>query len=156
MDIRPSLQRLEWHLWNQWRERARHNDHLELTNSELQYVYILLAWSETGLRLTELAELMQVSKASASAMISKLEKRGYLSRQPCSEDARAQRLLPSPKAMTLKQEEPRVYQAAVRHFGQVLSAEELQQLTVLLDKACRDLDLGDLYPPQLFQSPYNI
>jgi len=49
-----------------------------------------------------------------------------------------------------------VYQAAVRHFGQVLSAEELQQLTVLLDKACRDLDLGDLYPPQLFQSPYNI
>jgi len=156
MDIRPSLQRLEWHLWNQWRERARHNDHLELTNSELQYVYILLAWSETGLRLTELAELMQVSKASASAMISKLEKRGYLLRQPCSEDARAQRLLPSPKAMTLKQEEPRVYQAAVRHFGQVLSAEELQQLTVLLDKACRDLDLGDLYPPQLFQSPYNI
>ncbi|GAB2589912.1 MarR family winged helix-turn-helix transcriptional regulator [Nitrincola alkalisediminis] len=156
MDIRPSLQRLEWHLWNQWRERAQHNDHLELTNSELQYVYILLAWSETGLRLTELAELMQVSKASASSMISKLEKRGYLSRQPCSEDARAQRLLPTIKAMTLKQEEPRVYQAAVRHFEQVLSAEELQQLTVLLDKACRDLDLGDLYPPQLFQSPYNI
>ncbi len=154
MDLRQSLQRLEWHLWNQWREQARHSGHLDLTSSELQYLYTLLAWDDKGMRLTELAECMQVSKASASTMTRKLEQRGYLSRQPCVEDARAQLLIPSAKALTLKQKEPMIYQAALQHFEQALSAEELQQLACLLDKACRDLDLGELYPPQLSQPPY--
>ncbi|XAG07050.1 hypothetical protein NM432_07650 [Vibrio metschnikovii] len=48
MDLRHSLQRLEWHLWHHWREQAKHNGHLELTNSELQYIYTLLAYAETG------------------------------------------------------------------------------------------------------------
>ncbi len=68
MDLRHSLQRLEWHLWHHWREQAKHNGHLELTNSELQYIYTLLAYAEQGIRLTELADQMKVSKASASAM----------------------------------------------------------------------------------------
>lgn len=154
MDLRQSLQRLEWHLWNQWREQVQHSEHLELTNSELQYLYTLLAWDESGVRLTELAECMHVSKASASTMVRKLEQRGYLMRRPCPEDARAQRLFPSAKAISLKQKEPEVYQAALRHFQQVLTPAELEQLTALMGKACSNLSLGELSPPKLSSQPY--
>ncbi|WP_416886820.1 MarR family winged helix-turn-helix transcriptional regulator [Marinospirillum sp.] len=154
MPLEHSLQRLEWHLWYQWREQARQSEHLELTNSELQYLYTLLAWSETGLRLTELAECMQVSKASASSMTRKLEERGYLYREDCPEDARATLLYPSDKTCQLKEKEPLIYQSAVTHFEQVLSTEELAQLTGLLERACTGLDLGPLVPPSLTQRPY--
>ncbi|OZT75580.1 MarR family winged helix-turn-helix transcriptional regulator [Vreelandella boliviensis] len=154
MDLRQSLQRLEWHLWNQWREQAQHSEHLELTNSELQYLYTLLAWDVAGVRLTELAESMHVSKASASTMVRKLEQRGYLVRHPCPEDARAQRLFPSPKALTLKQKEPEIYQAALQHFQHALTAEELEQFIMLMDKACRQLSVGEMSPPKLSSQPY--
>lgn len=154
MDLRQSLQRLEWHLWNQWREQAQHSEHLELSTSELQYLYTLLAWDETGMRLTKLAECMHVSKASASTMVRKLEQRGYLLRRPCPDDARAQRLLPSAKALTLKYKEPEIYQAALQHFKQALTAEELEQFTVLMGKACSNLSLGALTPPKSSSQPY--
>lgn len=154
MTLQLSLQRLEWHLWHQWREQVKQSEHLELTNSELQYLYTLLAWEDQGMRLTELAEQMQVSKASASNMTRKLEQQGYLERQACNKDARAQLLFPSNKALMLKQKEPEVYQAAIQHFKQVLEPQELLALTQLLNKACAGLNLGDLLPPQITQPPY--
>lgn len=153
-DLRSSLQRLEWHLWSQWREQATRHQHNELTNSEVHYLYALLGWEQTGVRLTELAESLQVSKASASAMVRKLEQQGYLVRRQCDQDARAQRLFPSSKALSLKHEEPRIYQAALSHFAEVLSHAELNQLTSLLAKACQDLSLGDTQPPSLNAQPY--
>ncbi|MCG3721936.1 MarR family transcriptional regulator [Vibrio cincinnatiensis] len=154
MDLRYSLQRLEWHLWHHWREQAKHNGNLDLTSSELQYIYTLLSHSDKGLRLTELAELMKVSKASASTMVNKLQKQGYIIRKPCPEDARAQRLLPSPKMLVMQQYESHVYQSAIEHFQQTLTYDELTQLEQLLSKACRDLDLGEMEPPQLASRPY--
>lgn len=154
MDLRHSLQRLEWHLWHHWREQAKNNGHLDLTSSELQYIYTLLSHGKQGLRLTELAEQMQVSKASASTMVNKLQKQGYIIRQPCPEDARAQLLLPSPKMWVMQHYESDVYQSAIEHFRQTLTADELNQLEHLLTKACRDLDLGEMEPPQLTSRPY--
>ncbi|EKO3582730.1 MarR family transcriptional regulator [Vibrio metschnikovii] len=154
MDLRHSLQRLEWHLWHHWREQAKHNGHLDLTNSELQYIYTLLAYAEQGIRLTELADQMKVSKASASAMVNKLQKQGYIIREPCLEDARAQRLLPSEKMLAMQEYEAEVYHSAIVHFQQTLTSDELRQLEQLLMKACRDLDLGGMEPPQLTSRPY--
>ena len=154
MDLRHSLQRLEWHLWHHWREQAKHNGYFELTNSELQYIYTLLVHAEQGIRLTEFAEQMKVSKASASAMVNKLHKQGYIIREPCPEDARAQRLFPSAKMLAMREHEQDVYQPALAHFQQALTSEELKLLEQLLVKACRDLDLGDMDPPQLASRPY--
>lgn len=46
-----------------------------------------------GQHLTEIVATMGVQKASASAMVIKLEKRGLVERVPCQFDARAQHIL---------------------------------------------------------------
>ncbi|PKM24759.1 MAG: MarR family transcriptional regulator [Gammaproteobacteria bacterium HGW-Gammaproteobacteria-13] len=136
-----SLKRLQWHMWHHWRQYAQHSGSMELSNSELDYLYALMS-AENGLRLTELAERMSVSKASASAMASKLEARGYLQRLPCSDDGRAMRLLATAKSNALEQEERDVYVQTAASLEQNLSREEMQQLSHLLAKACQTLEIG--------------
>jgi DNA-binding MarR family transcriptional regulator len=141
MPITDSLKRLEWHMWHHWRQYSQHSASMELSNSELDYLYALMP-AENGLRLTELAQRMSVSKASASAMASKLEARGYLQRLPCSEDGRAMRLLVTAKSSALEQEERNVYVKTAASLEQNLSSEEMQQLSLLLAKACQTLEIG--------------
>ncbi|WP_228144149.1 MarR family transcriptional regulator [Klebsiella variicola] len=116
----------------------QHSGSMELSNSELDYLYALIS-AEHGLRLTELAERMNVSKASASAMASKLEARGYLQRLPCTEDGRAMRLLarPNPTHWNKKND---VYVHTAASLAEHLSPEEMQQLSHLLAKACQSLE----------------
>jgi DNA-binding MarR family transcriptional regulator len=139
MTLTDSLKRLQWHMWHHWRQYAQHSGSMELSNSELDYLYALIS-AEHGLRLTELAERMNVSKASASAMASKLEARGYLQRQPCAEDGRAMRLLATAKSSALEQEERDVYVNTAASLAEHLSPEEMQQLSHLLAKACQSLE----------------
>lgn len=139
MTLTDSLKRLQWHMWYHWRQYAQHSGSMELSNSELDYLYALIS-AEHGLRLTELAERMNVSKASASAMASKLEARGYLQRQPCAEDGRAMRLLATAKSSALEQEERDVYVNTAASLAEHLSPEEMQQLSHLLAKACQSLE----------------
>ncbi|HBN9602745.1 TPA: MarR family transcriptional regulator [Pseudomonas aeruginosa] len=126
-------------MWHHWRQYAQHSGSMELSNSELDYLYALIS-AEHGLRLTELAERMNVSKASASAMASKLEARGYLQRLPCTEDGRAMRLLATAKSNALEQEERDVYVHTAASLAEHLSPEEMQQLSHLLAKACQSLE----------------
>lgn len=139
MTLTDSLKRLQWHMWHHWRQYAQHSGSMELSNSELDYLYALIS-AEHGLRLTELAERMNVSKASASAMASKLEARGYLQRLPCTEDGRAMRLLATAKSNALEQEERDVYVHTAASPAEHLSPEEMQQLSHLLAKACQSLE----------------
>jgi DNA-binding MarR family transcriptional regulator len=139
MTLTDSLKRLQWHMWHHWRQYAQHSGSMELSNSELDYLYALIS-AEHGLRLTELAERMNVSKASASAMASKLEARGYLQRLPCTEDGRAMRLLATAKSNALEQEERDVYVHTAASLAEHLSPEEMQQLSQLLAKACQSLE----------------
>jgi len=139
MTLTDSLKRLQWHMWHHWRQYAQHSGSMELSNSELDYLYALIS-AEHGLRLTELAERMNVSKASASAMASKLEARGYLQRLPCAEDGRAMRLLATAKSNALEQEERDVYVHTAASLAEHLSPEEMQQLSHLLAKACQSLE----------------
>jgi DNA-binding MarR family transcriptional regulator len=139
MTLTDSLKRLQWHMWHHWRQHAQHSGSMELSNSELDYLYALIS-AEHGLRLTELAERMNVSKASASAMASKLEARGYLQRLPCTEDGRAMRLLATAKSSALEQEERDVYVHTAASLAEHLSPEEMQQLSHLLAKACQSLE----------------
>ncbi|BBQ28390.1 TPA: MarR family transcriptional regulator [Enterobacter cloacae] len=139
MTLTDSLKRLQWHMWHHWRQYAQHSGSMELSNSELDYLYALIS-AEHGLRLTELAERMNVSKASASAMASKLEARGYLQRLPCTEDGRAMRLLATAKSNALEQEERDVYVHTAASLAEHLSPEEMQQLSHLLAKACQSLE----------------
>ncbi|TBM25969.1 MarR family winged helix-turn-helix transcriptional regulator [Hafnia paralvei] len=133
------LKKLQWHLWFCWREVSRQSGSMELTNSEFDYLYALLEHPQ-GVRLTELAECMKVSKASASAMVSKLESRGYIQRVPCSDDGRATLLQVTKKGTALEKEEMDIYTETAQKMASALTPEERQQFELLLHKACHGLN----------------
>ncbi|NEY28386.1 MarR family transcriptional regulator [Escherichia coli] len=135
------LKKLQWHLWFCWREVSRQSGSMELTNSEFDYLYALLEHPQ-GIRLTELAECMKVSKASASAMVSKLEKRGYIQRISCPEDGRATLLQATEKGAALEKEEMDIYAQTTQQMATSLTPEEQQQFEHLLHKACGSLKTG--------------
>lgn len=135
------LKKLQWHLWFCWREVSRQSGSMELTNSEFDYLYALLEPPQ-GMRLTELAECMKVSKASASAMVSKLEKRGYIQRISCPEDGRATLLQATEKGAALEKEEMDIYAQTTQQMAASLTPEEQQQFEHLLHKACGSLKTG--------------
>ena len=66
--LQDSLRRLQWHLWHLWRLEAQKSGSMELTSVEHDYLDVV-ARNPDGLRLTDLAERMGVSKASASASL---------------------------------------------------------------------------------------
>ena len=99
--LQDSIRRLQWHLWRLWRQESQKSGSMDLTSTEYDYLDVV-AWHPEGLRLTDLAERMGVSKASASAMASKLEARGYLDRTPDPEDKRASLIRPTPKTAALE------------------------------------------------------
>ncbi|PMR76573.1 MarR family winged helix-turn-helix transcriptional regulator [Billgrantia endophytica] len=138
MTLEEGLKRLERHMWDLWRQHSQHSGSMELTNSELDYLYALLSAPE-GLRLTELAALMRVSKASASVMVSKLGARGYLRKTACPADRRATRLYATIRTQHLEVEERDVYASAAASLREALDEEEVRELSRLLEKASRGL-----------------
>ncbi|MCW7753860.1 MarR family transcriptional regulator [Desulfobotulus sp. H1] len=138
MDLAECLKVLQAHMWELWREAANRSGSGELTSSELYYLYALLGSSE-GMRLTELAEVMRVSKASASAMAAKLESRGYLERWPCPEDRRASLLRVTVKSRGLEQEDDRVFRCMAKRIEDSLGQDEYRELSRLLVRVCAGL-----------------
>ena len=136
--LQDSLRRLQWHLWHLWRLEARKSGSMELTSVEHDYLDVVARHPE-GLRLTDLAERMGVSKASASAMAAKLEARGYLERGPALEDRRASLLRATPKTTALESEENAIHARAAASLAAALSDDERAQFETLFGKACRGL-----------------
>ncbi len=81
-----------------WRDRAAE---LALSFSEFEYLAAVQAEAATqysgedvhGQHLHNVVDRLGVSKASASAMVSKLETRGLITRIACQMDARAQHII---------------------------------------------------------------
>lgn len=138
MDLTRSLKKLESHMWQLWREIVRESGGLELTHSEMAYLYTLMT-EPSGMRLTNLAQAMKVSKASASTMTTKLESRGYLRRIPCPEDGRATLLQATEKSLCLEREEDNVYRRTARAFEKALEVPEYQELCRLMAKGCPEI-----------------
>ena len=133
MELAAILKKIDRHLWDLWRELGQQSGSMELTVSETDYLWTLV--DNNGMRLTEFAEAMKVSKASASVMVAKLEKRGYIARTPCTEDGRAMRLIVTAKTQSLSDEGMNVYRRGAVDLEKNLSSKELDQLTKLLNKA---------------------
>ena len=136
--LQDSLRRLQWHLWHLWRLEAQKSGSMELTSVEHDYLDVV-ARHPHGLRLTDLAERMKVSKASASAMAAKLEARGYLEKVPDLEDRRASLLRATPKTIALETEENAIHARAAASLVFALSEDERAQFEELFGKACRGL-----------------
>jgi DNA-binding MarR family transcriptional regulator len=136
--LQDSLRRLQWHLWHLWRLEAQKSGSMELTSVEHDYLDVVARHPE-GLRLTDLAERMRVSKASASAMAAKLEARGYLEKGPALEDRRSSLLRATPKTIALETEENAIHARAAAGLVAALGDDERAAFEELFCKACRGL-----------------
>lgn len=144
MLLDKSLEELELHLWRKWRDhdQAQHSD--SLTFNELDYLEFID--KHKTLRLTDLANGLGITKASASAMISKLEKRGLIIRDSDDKDGRTTKLMLSPEGEKLKENELALYKRAAVLLQNSMSEDDYHNLQLLLAKACRILIDGPSGP----------
>ncbi|OEE42978.1 MarR family winged helix-turn-helix transcriptional regulator [Vibrio anguillarum] len=134
MNTIKCLELLEFELWCRWRSKISDQASNELTNSELDYLYALNGLIE-DVSLSSLACQMNVSNASASSMVSKLESKGYLSKIKNHADGRGVRLVATEKANALHELEINIYQQVDSEFQNAFSDKEYEQFNSLLSKA---------------------
>ncbi|WP_045493342.1 MarR family winged helix-turn-helix transcriptional regulator [Vibrio hyugaensis] len=134
MALEKSLIDLERFCAKAWRVYAKEDPLSHLSFNEFDYLRVIQLYPE-GVRITDLAEDLQVTKPSASNMVVRLEKKGLVQRIACTEDARSKRVLLTEEViqeMSLKQV---VYKDISEQLVRKLDKQEAQQLKALLDKA---------------------
>tara|TARA_R110002072_G_scaffold41381_2_gene116288 strand:+ start:502 stop:981 length:480 start_codon:yes stop_codon:yes gene_type:complete len=89
---------------------------------------------EDGPHISELADRLGVRRASASAMLKKLEAAKLTKRVACRYDARAQHILLTAPARAALSSQPETYAELTRKISDRLSTDELVQLTGILGR----------------------
>lgn len=107
--------------------------------------FIILAVIENeGLTLRELAKILEVSAATASVSVKRMEKSGFIIKKPDEKDARITRLYPTSKAKAV----PEIIHAHMDEMEKTLksdmTAEQAEIFADLLEKAVQNiLERGD-------------
>ncbi|MGW4485052.1 MarR family winged helix-turn-helix transcriptional regulator [Amycolatopsis sp. NPDC004368] len=118
-------------------------------DAQLGYVeyYVLAALSEAPdrrMRLSELAILTNAELSRLSHLISRLEKRGFLHREPDPADGRYTRAVMTDAGYAHVLESAPGHVARVRELVyDVLSDDELRTLRAVADKITRRIEAGD-------------
>ena len=134
MALGKSLIDLERFCAKAWRVYAKEDPLSHLSFNEFDYLRVIQLHPE-GIRITDLAEELQVTKPSASNMVVRLERKGLVKRIACNEDARSKRVLLTEEVIEEMSLEQVVYKDISQQLMCKLDAKEAQQLKALLDKA---------------------
>lgn len=129
MRVEQSLMALERYMNRCWREQSEGSD-CSLTYAEYDYLETL---NESGsMRLSDLAELMRVSKPTTSNMVGRLELKKLLIRQPCPEDGRAVKVALSKKGQELLNNDRVFYGQIIAGLLDGLSLQDQRHVEDLL------------------------
>ncbi|MCL9782660.1 MarR family transcriptional regulator [Vibrio sp. S4M6] len=134
MALEKSLIDLERFCAKSWRVYAKEDPLSRLSFNEFDYLRVIQMHSE-GVRITDLAKELLVTKPSASNMVARLEKKGLVKRIICPEDARSKRVMLTKDVTDKMSLEEVVYKDIAEKMNHKLSHEEAQQLQRLLNKA---------------------
>jgi DNA-binding MarR family transcriptional regulator len=108
------------------------------------YYEILVALSESEgykLRMSELADRCLSSRSRLSHAVSRLEERGWVRRQVCTEDGRGQLAVLTEEGFTALEAAAPVHVASVRaHLFDQLSPEQVAHMRTLGETLMRHLD----------------
>ncbi|AVX03880.1 hypothetical protein MXMO3_01349 [Maritalea myrionectae] len=114
------------------REWVRAAAKLSLSHSEFEYLSAIRDQESYktdkdnhGQHLQDVVEAMGVRKASASAMVLKLEERGLVERVDCQYDARAQHILLTKEGRTLLKQGDSIYATVMAQLMSELPADDL-------------------------------
>ncbi|EGR1270606.1 MarR family transcriptional regulator [Vibrio parahaemolyticus] len=134
MALEESLIDLERFCAKAWRVYAKEDPLSHLSFNEFDYLRVIQAFPE-GVRITDLADELQVTKPSASNMVVRLEKKGLVKRIACNEDARVKRVLLTEDVAEKMSLEQIVYKDISDQMMLKLNEQEAKQLQSLLNKA---------------------
>ncbi|WP_038174200.1 MULTISPECIES: MarR family winged helix-turn-helix transcriptional regulator [Vibrio] len=134
MSLERNLIELERFCAKAWRVYAQEDPLARLSFNEYDYLRVIEGYPQ-GMRITDLALEMRVTKPSASTMVARLEKKGLVKRIDCAEDARAKRVMLTEQVIKDLSKEQGVYKAISEQLKRKLDQQEVQQLKALLDKA---------------------
>lgn len=132
MELARALEDLHRLINRQW---AIDGARLGISHSEFEYLRAIKAHEsdrtcqdDHGQHLQDVVTALGIKKASASAMVVKLEKRGLVERMPCRFDARAQHILLTGKGREALQSGEEVYRAAADALKSKIGDEGLARL----------------------------
>lgn len=134
--LNENLEKIERFASKIWRTQSKEDPIGQLSFNEYDYLKVIEAAKEP-IRLTDLAEEMQVTKPSATTMVQRLERKGLVERLPSPEDARSKLVVLTAKAETGLEEESKIYQVMANTLESQLSEQEIEQLNLLLNKALK-------------------
>ena len=132
-----SLAKIERHLGKLWRADENLSLFQQISFNEYDY---LQAVKELGNpRLSDLAEMLSVTKPSASNMVNKLQKKGLLRRQPAPNDGRAILISLTDAGKNLMALDDKIFQKLTDKVKTALSADDYRELERLLTAVCKQL-----------------
>ncbi len=138
MDISTFVELAHRHAHRTW---ARDSAKIGLSHSEYEYLRAIkdqeaarIDKDDHGQHLADVVADMGVHKASASAMVVKLEDRGLVTRIPCQFDARAQHILLTDQGRNLLSEGNRLYETAAARVFAGLSKSDERTISDILHK----------------------
>lgn len=100
---------------------------------------ILILVNNEGLTLSELSKALEVSNATASVSIKRMEKSGFISKRPDDKDARITRLYPTDRAKATVDKIQSHMDEMESRIKANISDSDSQQLTLLLETAIQNL-----------------
>ncbi|KJY82186.1 MarR family transcriptional regulator [Vibrio galatheae] len=134
MSLEHCLIELERYCAKAWRVHAKEDPLSMLSFNEFDYLSVVQE-NANGIRITDLADEMKVTKPSASNMVVRLEKKGMVKRLTCPEDARSKRVYLTEQVKKDLSLEQVVYGQIAQSMGQRLNDQEVSQLIRLLEKS---------------------
>lgn len=136
MALENCLIELERFCAKAWRVHAKEDPLSLLSFNEYDYLRVIEEFPE-GVRITDLANEMKVTKPSASNMVARLQKKGLVSRISCLQDARSKRVILSEQVLKDLSKEQSVYQHIAQAMSNKLTEQEAGQLVSLLEKSLK-------------------
>lgn len=137
MHLEESLMDLERFCSKAWRQYGDDDDPIgKLSFNEFDYLKVIEQHPK-GVRITDLAQELYVTKPSASNMVTRLAKKNLVRSVACSEDARAKRVVLTDWVIKNMSFERVVYQQIATDLNAQLNQQEAQQLVQLLNKALK-------------------
>ncbi|MDR9830791.1 MarR family transcriptional regulator [Vibrio sp. FNV 38] len=134
MSIETTLVEFERYHARAWRVYANQDPLCQLSFNEFDYLRVIKDSGEEGVRVTDLAQALSVTKPSASNMVARLERKKMIRRLSCPEDARSKRIVLTSEVIEGWALENIVYQDIAQQMRRKLSGQEMDQLEKLLNK----------------------
>ncbi len=137
MSLEKALSKIERVLAKVWRAREEKINSSDVSFNEYYYLNTLMELDRP--RLSDIAEQLGVSKASASTMMSKLRDKGLVIKIASLEDKRSFRFHLSEQGAQFMDVDLEVYQGFVKRVRGVLTEEEFESYRLINIKLSQNL-----------------